>query len=49
LLSRINSPYGTSKKANVKLTQIGTMQVTRTIREGEELLVSYGSGYAYGR
>lgn len=43
--SRMNSPRGTDKKANVIFYSDGTVVSKRNIKKGEELFVGYGPRY----
>lgn len=41
----LNDSHGTTLSNNCKFNQAGNVEVTRLIRGGEELLVSYGAGF----
>ena len=45
ILSMINSPRGTAKKANVRFTRKGTVVTKSKIKNGSELFVAYGTNY----
>lgn len=44
-LDMINSPKGSVRRANARLTQAATVRALRTIRPGVEVLMGYGRGY----